>query len=298
MLSILLPTYNYNITKLVSALLRQALEQQIDFEIIVMEDGSTFFKNENRSIGDLEFCHYIELSHNIGRSAIRNKLADMAKYGHLLFLDCDSEPGSEEFIQRYLPFCKSDSVIVGGRIYDENDSDPDKTLILTYGRKRERYNREDMNLSSHKMFMTPNFLIPKSIFNKVRFNETIIGYGHEDTIFGIELQQLNIDFIMIDNPVIHKGLEDNNTFIHKTEYAVENLYKLYIGGKYQKLEEKSKVLSIFIKIRKSRFHHLVRWIFMLSKPLLTKNLKGLHPSLVLFDLYKLGYLCSIAATQK
>lgn len=298
MLSILLPTYNYNITKLVNALHQQALEQQIDFEIIVMEDGSTLFKNENRAVNNLKFCRYIDLPHNIGRSAIRNKLADTAKYGHLLFLDCDSEPGSVEFLQRYLAFCNEECVVVGGRIYDENESDPDKSLILTYGRIRERYNREDMKHSSHKMFMTPNFLISKSIFNKVRFDETIIGYGHEDTIFGIELQQLDIDFIMIDNPVIHKGLEDNSTFIRKTEYAIENLYKLYSRGKYQTLEEKSKVLSIFTRIKKYRFHHLTKWIFILSKPLLTKNLKGPHPSLVLFDFYKLGHLCAFTATQK
>ena len=251
MLSILLPTYNYNITKLVTDLHQQALNQYVDFEIIVMEDGSTLFKDENKTVSNLEFCQYIVLPQNIGRSAIRNKLADTAKYDHLLFMDCDSELSSKNFIQKYMAFCKEDSVVVGGRIYDDNESDPSRSLILTYGRKRERYNRPDMNQNIHKMFMTPNFLISKSIFNKVRFDETIIGYGHEDTIFGIELQLLNIDFSMIDNPVIHKGLEDNETYIQKTEYALENLYRIYVSAKYPTLESKSKVLSIFIKTKKS-----------------------------------------------
>jgi glycosyltransferase involved in cell wall biosynthesis len=293
MLSILLPTYNYNITKLAADLHQQAVEQQVDFEIIVMEDGSTLFKDENKTVSNLEFCQYIVLPKNIGRSAIRNKLADTAKYNHLLFLDCDSELSSNHFIQKYLAFCNEECVVMGGRIYDEAETDPTRSLILTYGRKRERYNRPGMDENVHKMFMTPNFLISKSNFNKVRFDETIIGYGHEDTIFGIELQQLDIDFTMIDNPVIHKGLEDNDTYIKKTEYALENLYRIYTSGKYPTLATKSKVLSIFIKTRKYRLHSLIRLFYWLTKPFLTKNLKGLHPNLTLFDLYKLGHLCSI-----
>jgi len=297
MLSILLPTYNYNITKLVTDLHQQALNQYVDFEIIVMEDGSTLFKDENKTVSNLEFCQYIVLPQNIGRSAIRNKLADTAKYDHLLFMDCDSELSSKNFIQKYMAFCKEDSVVVGGRIYDDNESDPSRSLILTYGRKRERYNRPDMNQNIHKMFMTPNFLISKSIFNKVRFDETIIGYGHEDTIFGIELQLLNIDFSMIDNPVIHKGLEDNETYIQKTEYALENLYRIYVSAKYPTLESKSKVLSIFIKTKKYNLHSLIRFTFRLTKPILIRNLKGLHPNLTLFNFYKLGHLCTIATKE-
>jgi glycosyltransferase involved in cell wall biosynthesis len=297
MLSILLPTYNYNITKLATDLHQQALDQYVDFEIIVMEDGSTLFKDENKTVSNLEFCQYIVLPQNIGRSAIRNKLADTAKYDHLLFLDCDSELGSRNFIQKYLAFCKEDTVVVGGRIYDDNESDPTRSLILTYGRKRERYNRPGMNQNIHKMFMTPNFLISKSIFNRVRFDETIIGYGHEDTVFGLELQLLGIDFSLIDNPVIHMGLEDNETYIKKNEYALENLYRIYIGGKYPSLESKSKVLSVFIKMKKYKLHGLIRFAYRLSKLLLVRNLKGLHPNLTLFDFYKLGHLCSIAAKK-
>lgn len=73
MISILIPTYNYNIANLTKELHRQALEQYAEFEIIVMEDGSTLFLNENRVVDELEFCRHIILSENIGRSAIRNK---------------------------------------------------------------------------------------------------------------------------------------------------------------------------------------------------------------------------------
>ena len=87
MLSILIPTYNYDVTRLVTELHRQALNTYVDFEILVMEDGSTQFLEENKAISNLQFCHYTALSHNIGRSAIRNRLADEARYGHLLFIE-------------------------------------------------------------------------------------------------------------------------------------------------------------------------------------------------------------------
>ena len=46
MLSILIPTYNFNITKLVGELHYQAMENYVDFEIIVMEDGYGYFLDE------------------------------------------------------------------------------------------------------------------------------------------------------------------------------------------------------------------------------------------------------------
>ncbi len=294
MLSILIPTYNYKVVHLVTELNRQASEQFIDFEIIVMEDGSTLFVEENDMIKEMKSCRHIILENNKGRSAIRNKLADEAKYDYLLFLDCDSEAGNENFIHKYLAFCKEECVVMGGRIYDENETDPDKTLIITYGKKRERYNSPNMSKNKYKMFMTPNFLISKSIFNKVRFDETITGYGHEDTIFGIDLQSKNIDFLMIDNPVIHNGLENNDTYIKKNEFALDNLYRIYVNGRYPDIATKSKVLSLFLKLKKYKLQNIIRLIFKLTKPLLIRNLKGIHPNLNLFDFYKLGYLCSMA----
>ncbi|HEY5592189.1 MAG TPA: glycosyltransferase, partial [Paludibacter sp.] len=110
MISILIPTYNYNITRLVADLHQQALETYVDFEIIVMEDGSKLYVEENKAVNDFEFCRQIVLSKNIGRSAVRNKLADEAKYDHLLFMDCDAEVCSEHYVEKYVAFCKEECV--------------------------------------------------------------------------------------------------------------------------------------------------------------------------------------------
>src|ERR1035437_2235981 len=112
MLSILIPTYNYNITRLVADLHQQAVDTDVVFEIIVIEDGSTLYVKENNAINELYFCRHIVLDENIGRSAVRNKLADEAKYDHLIFIDCDAEVFSIHFIEKYIAFCNKECVVI------------------------------------------------------------------------------------------------------------------------------------------------------------------------------------------
>lgn len=289
MLSILIPVYNYNVVDLVNSLHEQAVESLVDFEIIVMEDGSVSFTDINKSIGNLNNCRHIQLPKNIGRSAIRNKLADEAKYDHLLFLDCDAGISNKYFIQKYLAFCHENCVVAGGRIYQEK-IEPQFSLLSKYGRMRER--NELHNIKKYKNFTSPNFLISKPVFNSIRFDESIKGYGHEDTVFGIMLKEKNIEVKYIDNPVVHIGIEDNVTFIAKTEKGINNLYTLYSSGKYSSLASESKILSFYLKLKKYRLTFAVRGMHTAFKGLIRKNLVSKDPSLFLYDVYKLGVLCS------
>lgn len=292
MLSILIPTYNYNITRLVGDLHQQAVALEIDFEIIVMEDGSEKFLPENASIKHLINCRHVILKENFGRSGIRNKLADEAKYEYLLFLDCDAAIQNSDFLYKYQAFNKEQCVVLGGRIYDEKNTNPQYSLLRKYGTEKERNDLKNLiHRQQYPMFTTPNFLITKSLFNKVRFDESIVGYGHEDTIFGLRLQELNVNFNYIDNPVVHVGLEPNNVFLKKTEESVFKLYELYKSEKYALLTKASKLLHVFCKLKKYHLVQLFAFKFFLIKPMIIFNLTGKHPSLFIFDLYKLLLLC-------
>lgn len=294
MISILIPTYNYNITRLVADLHQQALETYVDFEIIVMEDGSTLHAEENKAVNDFEFCRHIILSENIGRSPIRNKLADEAKYDHLLFLDCDAEICSEYFVAKYISFCKEECVVIGGTAYDPNEHNPDYSLRLKYGRQREA--RSALERSKNN-FSTFNFLISRSLFNQVRFDESIHGYGHEDMLFGHQLHQLGFEFIQIENPLIHKGLDKNEAFLRKTEEGTRNLFLLYQTGHYPYLAKESKLLHSFICLNKLGLTRLSASIFNLFQPILEHKLCLESPSLTLFDLYKILFLCKTAVQK-
>ena len=294
MLSILIPTYNQDISKLATELHRQAMEQYVDFEVVVMEDGSSMFVEENKQINELEHVRHIVLNENIGRSAVRNKLADEAKYEHFLFIDCDAEVCSPDFVKKYLTFCKEDSVVIGGTTYDQQEHNPDYSLRLKYGRQREA--RTALERSKNN-FATFNFLISKSIFNRVRFDETIRGYGHEDMLFGHQLHQLGYEFIQIENPLIHKGLDDNLTFIRKTEEGTRNLFLLYQTGRYPYLAEESKLLATFLSIKKLGLTRLFSLKFFLTKRFMQKMLCLKNPSLLLYDLYKILYMCKTSRTK-
>lgn len=296
MLSILIPTYNYNITQLVANLHRQAIGAYVDFEIIVVEDGSKLYVKENELVSDFEFCKHIILTENIGRSAIRNKLADTAKYEHLLFMDCDAEVCSPNYIEKYIAFCKEECVVIGGTAYDPTENNPNYSLRLKYGREREAKVLEQSIKNKNRLgekanFATFNFLISKSIFNKVRFDESIRGYGHEDTLFGHQLHELGCEFLHIDNPLIHKGLDDNKTFIKKTEEGTRNLYLLYKTGRYPFLKDESKLLHTFVSINKLKLARLFAFKFTIIKTVLEKQLSSPSPSLLLYDIYKILFLC-------
>jgi len=86
MLSILIPTYNYNVYPLVETIEKQVLKANIIFELICLDDGSFSILNENnQKINALANCKFIEAKKNNGRTATRQLLAEQAQYNWLLF---------------------------------------------------------------------------------------------------------------------------------------------------------------------------------------------------------------------
>lgn len=292
MLSILIPVYNYNAFSLVEKLHNQAVELNITFEIICLDDASDLFKTENQEINRLQNCSFVVLDNNIGRSAIRNLLAEKALYENLLFLDADTFPVHENFISNYISLINNNEKIVyGGILYESNQPSKNKLLRWIYGKKREALLVADRNKNPYLSFLTLNFLTSKSIFQKVRFNESIPNLRHEDTLFSFELKQKQIKILHIENPVFHLGIEDSKTFLQKSEEAVLGLKNLVdsnlISTDYVKLSH------YFQVIKKYHLTALIAFGFRVLKPLFVKQLLSKKPSLFLFDLYRLGYYFSL-----
>lgn len=292
MLSILIPVYNYNICPLVATLHHQVLECEIPFEIICLDDGSQKFLTENQEISKLKNTGYSILEKNIGRSAIRNLLAQKAIYDNLLFLDADTIPVHENFISNYITQINdSKKIVYGGICYKDIQPSGNEILRWIYGIKREALAVLDRNKSPYISFLTLNFLIQKSIFSEVNFNENIPNLRHEDTLFSFELMQNNIKIIHVENPVYHLGIEDSQIFLVKSEEAVVALKNLVdsklISSEYVKLS------YYFERIKKYHFRSLIAFGFKIVKPLFLKQLLGKNPSLLLFDLYRLGYYCTL-----
>lgn len=300
MLSVLLPVYNFDIRDLVASISSQAKLAGIPFEIIVVDDASSErFRILNREAEKFEGVKYIEEEKNLGRSKIRNKLADLAKYDNLLYLDCDSSIDNPDFLQNYINKLDKYEVIYGGRKYNYTLPYDDRLkLHWLHGIKREQIPVGVRSSEPNKSFMTNNFVISKEAIEKVRFNEKIRGYGHEDTLFGYDLMKCNITIKHIDNPVIHLGLESSEEFLRKTREGILNLKRIMrINGNEKRLVKDITLLAYYKKFQHAGLEGLIRYVFQKNEVRLRKNLMSKNPNLFLFDLYKLGYLCTIKAEQ-
>ena len=293
MLSILIPTYNYNVYPLVDELYKQCKKNGINFDILVFDDASQLFQEENNRINTLQNCTYTILDKNIGRSAIRNLLAQKTSFKHLLFLDADVFPVSDCFIENYIKnISLEQDLIVGGICYLEQEPEKEQFLRWFYGHRRETTLAIERKLRPFKNFSSANFLVKKDTFLKIKFNETIKIYGHEDTLFAYDLEKTGGKILHIDNPVFHLGLETNYVFLEKSLLTVENAF--YLKNRHLIDISYIKILSFYNKLEK--FKIIIPIIYAIGKlgePLIKKNLLSQNPSLKLLDFYKLHHLIKL-----
>ena len=285
--SILIPTYNFVVTELVQALHQQAISLDIKFEIRCYDDlSSKEFKKKNHSISTLPHVVYTELEENIGRSKIRNLLAEDAVYENLIFIDGDSKVVSETFLNDYIVRSITHDLIIGGTSYSQKPIDPSLSLRWKYGKNREEICASERNTQPYLNFTINNAFITKEIYLAFKLDETITTYGHEDTKLGLVLKQNNIPIFHINNPIEHIGLEANETFIQKTEQSVKNLYSLSLVH----IGIDSKLCSYSSFIQKYSLSTFFKWSYNKLHNHIQKDLLSKNPTLFYFDLFKLNLM--------
>ncbi len=293
MLSILIPTYNYNVYPLVTELKKQAYLTNIEYEIIVLDDASLVLLEQNLAINDLENCFYLSNDVNLGRSNNINKLINLSRFDYCLILDCDVFPKKNDFISNYLIelFSKKE-VVYGGIAYKTELPLQKEMLRWKYGHLREAIPFEKRIQHPYQHLLTSNILICKSTLENNFFNKDIINYGYEDLEFVKKLEAKNINVTNINNEVYHLNLETSAEFLQKTEKALQNLYFLEKTGI---LPKKSTKVSKLHSILKQLFlDKLIEIFYHILKPFLKQNLLSKNPNLFIFDLYKILFYCKIS----
>ena len=272
-----------------SRLHHQASNALVPVEIICMDDCSDpKYKKLNAELDSFTDLKFIRLNKNIGRSAIRNRLAEIASFEYLLFMDCDSMPETDVFIFDYAAFLAPDKVLYGGRTYSaEKPFKKELFFHWFYGSNREVKTAEQRSVNPYSSFMTNNFVIPKKIMLEIGFDESLKQYGHEDTVFGLELKKRGVPIHHLNNPLRHTGLETASVFLRKSEQAIENL--LMLMQKHE-LQAEIKLLRYFVKTQKWGLHPFIYLWFYFFRSFLKARLLGANPNLRTFDLYKLGYM--------
>lgn len=286
MLSILIPCFNWDCSKLVADLYRQCILCSSQFEIIVCDDCSSDkdIINSNSKIENLAGCFFIELDKNIGRAAIRNLLAEKSHYDTLLFIDCDAEVRSHDFIEKYIQAGKQSSVVCGGLVHPDMPPALGHELRYKYEKKADKKRSAKFRrISPYSHFSTFSFMIKRDIFFEIGFDEQFVQYGYEDVLFGIRLKEKNITIEHIDNPLTHTGIENNEIFLKKTETAIKTLSDMH--GEFN---DDTTLLKWYSSADKLHLCGALNLIWMVFNKLMQKNLTGHRPSIFVFSVYKVS----------
>ena len=289
MISVLIPCYDFNALPLVKRLEKEALILGVAYEIICIDDGSFSPLNEkNQQINALTNCLFIESKKNIGRIANRKLLSDKAQYNSLLFIDVDTMPKNEKFLETYLSHINKTDAVFGGFFYNKESFSQDNSLRFAFGKKREQVPSKKRMSNPYKYIISSNYMINKSIFDEIEVPADINGYGL-DYFFGAQLKTNNVHVKHINNEVIHMSIDNNNRFLEKTRSALDNI-KYLNNNNYIKKHDIS-ILKAYnflnILLLKSMFYA----IFKTVDNRIDSNLMSKRPSLFAFDLYRLAYLC-------
>jgi glycosyltransferase involved in cell wall biosynthesis len=292
MLSICIPVYNSDVSELVDSLLQQLEELDYNIEICLIDDASPNPKSDVSSFNHPKIISHKNLR-NVGRSKVRNQFIDIADQPHLLFLDGDSMIIRADFLKCYCEFLKSSrvEVLCGASVYQLNKPTRSHYLRWKYSTIRESKSLEERKQNPNLGFKTNNFIIHREIFERIKFNEEIKGYGHEDSLFGFELKKSHVKIDHIDNPVLNFNLDDNVTFLEKTKEGVRNLkHVLQIVDFDKQFMESSKLSRIYFLIERLEMRRLLYILISIIHPINTFFLAKGYFVLPMFDLYKLFFV--------
>ena len=298
MLSIIIPTYNFNCAHLICELQKQceelaATDSGFEYEIIVGDDHSTDAESItcNAVIEALPHCTYIIYDENVGRTGNRNRLLDECKKKWVLMADADAEVITSDFIQHYWSATQSypdADIFVGGlltppvgppgcELRHRYELQADKSRTLSFRRAHPA-----------DQFTTFNVMVRRSVLDTLHFDPRCSEYGYEDALFGIEAERMGWRIMHIDNPLLHTGINPSVQFLKNTEAALRMLYKL--GSP---MTERARVAVTAERFRRMGCAPVFRWLFRITAPIMKVNLFSRHPNLKVFAFYKLGYYLSL-----
>ena len=292
-ISILIPARNVDVNSLVKVLHEQAERAVICYEMIVADDASDNdeVKAKNQSIQHLPHVRLMEFSHRQGRSAVRNKLWQAARYEWLLFIDGDMQIKNPDFLITYLNYISPQYAAICGD-YELAELSPQlaqATLRYRYEQKiKHQRTRSWRQQHPYRAFRVCNLLIQRAAMAAHPFDEAIQRYGYEDLLLAKELQTASLTILHIDNPVLFAHFDSNEQFLRKTEIGLETLFSLRSS-----LAGLSTLLRTVRMLQRFHLVFLLRALSVRMLPYLRRNLLSAQPSLLFFKVYKFSYFLQI-----
>lgn len=283
MLSILIPTFNDDITPLVEQLWYEIERIETPIEIIIGDDHSTR-EASLITFQNLDSVVFFRNSENLGRTATRDLLARKAKYNTLLFLDADVLPAQRDFIKKYLSAIGKSKVVFGGVQYTKEKPEQAMLLRWVYGKEREAKLAQERQRNPYYI-ISQNLMIDKDVFLAVNTPE-IKRYGW-DNVFSFQLYRQGITVHHIDNAVIHLGLEPCDSYLSKVQQAMSTL--VWAEKNDMISEDFTSIQKFYNSLKTFGLAGLLRISLTLWLPIMRAQLASKFPSVRVLDLYKFYY---------
>ena len=292
MLSILIPTYNFDCLLLIRALHDQceklrAEDLAFDYEIIVADDCSpmrevvSWLDAGIRQLG--ERVRLLSLNDNVGRAEVRNVMLCEARGVWMMMIDSDAQVVREDFVKRYWEVRDDADVTIGG-ILHPSVAERGHELRIAYERSFEKQRwlswRQRHPYANFSVF---NLMARRDVLTRFCFDTRCAEYGYEDFFLGVALATAGVRVSHIDNPLLHTGIDTSYDFLRKTETAVRTLSRLPMSLRRM----------TGLEIHASRFRNLhldgvFVWVFTCFRTAVRRQLLSRYPSVVLLQLYKLA----------
>ncbi|QZE13531.1 glycosyltransferase [Halosquirtibacter laminarini] len=285
--TICIPIYNREVITLVEALVYEIKRADLPVNIQLIDDASTNHCGESNALLSSHYVQYTRLTRNVGRAKIRNLFLTLTDTPLLIFIDCDSEIHSKDYIQTYLHHFRDpqNQVIYGGRIYPDTCKRSER-LEWLYGNKRIAANAEKRSREGNRAFLTNNFALRREILETHPFDESIPCYGYEDVRFQFTLSQAGIQVLHIDNVVCDSGFDSNRTVLMKMEMATRSLKYIFDKDPRNPLRKEMKLMRYYDKLNRVCPLFITQSISIILIPFI-RTFAHSFPSLFWLDTYKL-----------
>ena len=195
--SVIIPTFNREV-KLKRAIESCLQQTKQDFEVIVVDDGSTDGTRQYiESINDSRVKYFFQK--NSGASSARNNGLSLAAGKYITYLDSDDYYVSNrlEVISKYHEFMDKGVILTSKILFVGTDSQIIKPNILF----DSKYSISEYMFCDDGFISTPTIAFSRALASAVKWDEEL-AYG-DDTAYVLALHQSGHEFYMLDMPLVY-----------------------------------------------------------------------------------------------
>lgn len=230
-LSVLMPFLRDDPSELLRMLDSEAEGIDGRAELIVLDDGTADAGLTARLIAGLDSlslpARLITLATNEGRSKGRNRLAQPARGGFLLFLDSDMRPDHDRFLTDWADLAANDdpAVAFGGFSLLQAPTDRRFAVHRQMAARSDCIPAAQRALQPEKYVFTSNLLVRRDVFDTESFDAGFSGWGWEDVEWAMRVSR-RFAVKHIDNPATHMGLDTVEALAAKYEQSAPNFARV------------------------------------------------------------------------